>query len=71
MADQIVEEKILFRFSKLITDSAVPLDTNSPTTIGAAYYLRYSAADQLVNDPDVTVSLTFISKNNLLNANNI
>jgi hypothetical protein len=70
MADQIVEEKILFRFSKLIKDGAIPLENPRSTTISSGWALR-DVSELMLNDPDVTVSFSIIPKNSLLNVNSI
>ena len=71
MPDVLVEEKVVLRFSKLIKDTrSIPTGIRI-STFDTLIYLRDSALEPIINDPEVTITSSIIPKDNLLNVNSI
>ena len=75
MADVQVEEYLLFRFSKLQKDNYIPVGYNYMANNFLGDVLKSAAeeilAEEILNDPSLTIDYTVLSRNDQINVNNI
>lgn len=75
MADIQVEEYLLFRFSKLQKDNYTPVGYNYMANSYVGFTLKSAAeeilAQEILNDPSLTIDYIVLSRNDRINVNNI